>query len=185
MVFGHFRRVAESSRTSWLMSSSTPMLTSKAATTTDNDPRRPLAPPGLDNMPAQFSVPTHTTYFAGYLDATGRHFTDEKRLCALSVALMPSQILDGLTILGFTPVANPIREFERDIADFLGADPKSRLAFYLIEYFTWYKEFSNTCVCEKLQVGGGHDVLRRIAYRLFVDDKYEVIFLAYWKDYGR
>jgi hypothetical protein len=153
----------------------------RRAATTGNDPGQPLALPIVDNMTTQFSVPTHTTYFAGYLDAVGRHFTDEKRLCALSVTLMPSVILDRLTILATTPVEDMVRKFERDIADFLSTDPKSRLVFYLIEYFTWYKEFSDTCICEKLQLGGENELSRRTAYRLFVDHKYEVIFSAYWK----
>ena len=46
----------------------------------------------------EFSVPSHTTYFAGYLDAVGRHYTDERRLCVLSAAVMPSMILDGFSI---------------------------------------------------------------------------------------
>jgi hypothetical protein len=126
-------------------------------------------------------VPTHTTYFAGYLDAVGRRFTDEKWLCALSVALMPSLVLDGLTIHATTPVENTVSEFQRDIADFLSTDPKSLLVFYLIEYFAWYEEVSDTCICEKLQLGGEDELSRRTAYRLFVDHKYEIIFSAYWK----
>ncbi len=44
-----------------------------------------LAPPFVDNMADHFSVPTHATFFAGYLDAVGRQFTDGERLCMLSV----------------------------------------------------------------------------------------------------
>ena len=135
-------------------------------------------------MTSQFYVPTHTTYFSGYLDAVGRHFTDEKRLCALSIALMPSTAFDGLAVLSATPVEKMIREFERDIADFLNIDPRSRLVFYLIEYFAWYEEFSATCVCEKLQFGGEDNFSRHFAYRLFVDHRYEVIFLAHWRNHG-
>jgi hypothetical protein len=144
---------------------------------------RRLPPPVVDNVSSQFSVPTHTTYFAGYLDTVGRKFTDGRRLCALSVALMPSAILTGLNILGATPVENVVKEFTRGISDFLNTDPRDRLVFYLIEYFVWYEEFSNTCVCEKLQLEGESHLSRHTAYRLFVDHEYEVIFLAYWKDH--
>jgi len=129
-----------------------------------------------------FSVPSHTVYFAGYLDAVGRHYTDEKRLCALTVAVMPSMILDRLAIRTTTPVGNMVREFERDISQFLNTDPKNRLLFYLTEYFRWYEDFSDTCECEKLRLEGSDLSGDHTAYRLFVDHKHEVLFLAYWKD---
>ena len=131
-----------------------------------------------------FSVPSHTMYFAGYLDVVGRQYTDEKRLCARTVSVMPSRILDRLAIRTTTPVENMVRDFEYDISRLLNIDPKNRLLFYPTEYFCWYKEFSDTCVCEKLRLEGcdlSHD---HTAYRLFVDHKHEVIFLAYWKDKG-
>jgi hypothetical protein len=130
----------------------------------------------------EFSVSSHTTYFAGYLDAVGRHYTDEKRLCALSVAVMPSIILDGLAIRTITPVEDMVREFERDIAQFLNTDPRNRLLFYLTEYFDWYQQFSGSCVCEKLRLEGGDLSHDHLAYRLFVDHKHVVLFLASWKD---
>ena len=97
-------------------------------------------------MAGEFSVSSHTTYFAGYLDAVGRHYTHEKRLCALTADGMPSKIRDGLVVRATTPVENMVGEFERDISQFLNIDPKSRLVFYLTEYFGWYKASSDTCV---------------------------------------
>jgi len=129
-----------------------------------------------------FSVPSHTLRFEGYLDAVGRHYTDENRLCALTAALMPSRILGNHAIKTSTPVENMVREFERDISCFLNTDPRNRLLFYLTEYFCWYKNFSHACVCEKLRLEGGGISDDHTAYRLFVDHKYEVVFLAYWKD---
>jgi hypothetical protein len=129
-----------------------------------------------------FSVPSHTLRFGGYLDAVGRHYTDEKRLCALNAALMPSRILDNHAIKTTTPVENMVKEFERDISQFLSTDPRNRLLFYLTEYFCWYKEFSDACVCEKLGLEGGGISRDHTAYRLFVDHKHVVLFLAYWKD---
>jgi len=129
-----------------------------------------------------FSVPSHTLRFEGYLDAVGRHYTDEKQLCALTAALMPSKILDNHAIKTASPVENMVREFERDISRFLNTDPRNRLLFYLTEYFCWYKDFSHACVCEKLRLEGGAISHDHIAYRLFVDRQYEVVFLAYRKD---
>ena len=48
-----------------------------------------------------------------------------------------------------------VREFERDISQFLNTDPKNRLRFYLTEYFCLYKHSSDTCLCEKLRLEGG------------------------------
>ena len=133
-------------------------------------------------MGSEFSVPLHTLFFAGYLDAVGRHYTDDKRLCALTVTDAPSKILDGYAIKTKTPVENMVREFDRDISRFLNTDPRDRLLFYLTEYFCWYKHISHTCECEKLQLEGGALSHDHIAYRLFVDHEHEVLFFAYWKD---
>jgi hypothetical protein len=93
-------------------------------------------------------------------------------------------ILDRLAIRTTTPVENMVREFERDISRFLKTDPKNRLLFYLTEYFSWYKDFSDTCECEKLRLEGGDLSDDHTAYRLFVDHEHEVLFLAHWKDKG-
>lgn len=150
----------------------------------DATERQPAVVLGLvgTGVAGEFSVPSHTTYLAGYLDAVGRHYTDEKRLCALSVALMPSMILAGLTIKTTTTVDNIVREFERDISRLLNTDPKNRLVFYLTEYFAWYKDCSATCVCEKLRLEGAGISHDHVGYRLFVDHKHAVVFLASWKD---
>jgi hypothetical protein len=91
-------------------------------------------------------------------------------------------ILDGLAIKTTTPVQNMVKEFERDISQFLNTDPKNRLLVYLTEYFCWYKDFSDACVCEKLRFEGGGISHDHTAYRLLVDHTHEVLFLAYWKD---
>lgn len=135
-------------------------------------------------MTSEFSVPSHTLYFAGYLDAVGRHYTDEQRLCALTVAVTPSKILDDYAIRTKTPVENMAREFEHDISRFLGTDPRNRLLFYLTEYLCWYEHFSDAFECEKLRLEGDGISHDHIAYRLCVDHKHEVLFLAYWKDKG-
>jgi hypothetical protein len=96
-------------------------------------------------MAWEFSVPSHTTFFAGYLDAVGRHYSDERRLCAISAAVMPAEFREHLAIVNATPVDNMVRDFDRDIAKFLSTDSRNRLVFYLIEYCDWYKQFSDTC----------------------------------------
>jgi hypothetical protein len=133
-------------------------------------------------MARKFSVSYHTTFFAGYLDAVGRHYSDDEWLCAISVFALPAESPERLEIVSAKPVKNMVREFERDIAKFLDSDPKNRLVFYLTEYFDWYKGFSGTCVCEKVQVKGRDIPPDSLAYRLLVDQQHEVLFLAYWKE---
>ena len=67
-------------------------------------------------MNGEFSVPSHTIFFDGYLDAVGRHFTDDRRLCALTAAVTPSRILERLSIVSATPVEDMTKAFDRDIA---------------------------------------------------------------------
>jgi hypothetical protein len=135
-------------------------------------------------MAREFSVPSHTTFFNGYLDAVGRHYSDESRLCAISAAIMPAESLQHLATVGTTPVENMVTEFASDSARFLGTDPRNRLVFYLIEYFDWFKQFSDNCVCERVRLSGDGFPDDHIAYRLFIDETHEVLFLGYWKDKG-
>lgn len=135
-------------------------------------------------MAGEFSVPSHTVFFAGYLDAVGRHFTDDTRLCAMTATVMPTNFLEGLAIVSALPVENMVKEFERDIAKFLHTDPKIGLLFYLTEYFDWYKQFSGSCNCEKVRLKGRDLPHGHIAYRLFIDHHHQVLFLGYWKDKG-
>ena len=132
-------------------------------------------------MSHEFSITSHTTFFDGYLDAVGRHYSDERRLCAISVNLMPAEFLVHLSIASDEPIENMVRDFERDIAKFLNTDSTNRLVFYLIEYFDWYRQFSDTCTCEKVQVRGSDFPDDYIAYRLFIDGAHEILFLGCWK----
>lgn len=133
-------------------------------------------------MAGEFSVPSHTIFFDGYLDAVGRHYTDDRRLCALTAAVTPSRILERLSIVSTTPVEDMVEAFDCDIAKFLHTDSRNRLVFYLIEYFAWYKQFSDICECEKVRFTGEDFPHEHIAYRLFIDHTHEVFFLAYRKD---
>jgi hypothetical protein len=135
-------------------------------------------------MPVDFSVPSHTTYFAGYLDAVGRQFSAASRRCDLAVQMMPSTMLDGISVKAAVPVEKMVVDFERDISRFLGANPRNPLVFYLIEYFGWYEDFSDACSCEKLTLEGGELSPDHFAYRLRVSHEHEVIFLASWRSRG-
>jgi hypothetical protein len=133
-------------------------------------------------MAFDFSVPTHTTFFAGYLDAVGRQYTNE-RLCALTVRTTPAGIpLDGLEVSNVSPIENMVREFQADISRFLNADPKQRVVFYLVEYFCWYKEFSTRCDCHRVTVRGQGITDEQIGFHLNVNNEHDVVFLGYWRD---
>jgi len=125
-------------------------------------------------------IPTkdHMHYFAGYLDAVTRLYTTEKILYASAVILIPnnSSIEDQLD-------AKIIKEdkfqkmviFEKDISSFLSVDPKERMIFYLTEYFLWFKEFSNSCVCKKYVLSGNNIPDNHLVYKLFVNEKHHII----------
>jgi Sigma-70 factor, region 1.1 len=112
----------------------------------------------------------------------GRHYTDEKRLCAISATVLPAEFMERREIVSATPVDDMVRVFQGDIVTFLNADPRNRLVFYLIEYFDWFKQFSDNCVCERVRVTGEGFPNEHIAYRLLINHTYEVLFLAYWMD---
>jgi hypothetical protein len=135
-------------------------------------------------MAAEFSVSSHTTYFAGYLDAVGRQFSTASQRCNLAVQVMPSTMLDRFSVKSAHPVERMIGDFQHDICKFLGADPKAPLLFYLIEYFSWYNHFSDVCSCEKLSLEGEGLSPDHFAYRLKVNNQSEVVFLASWGTRG-
>ena len=135
-------------------------------------------------MAGEFSVPSHTTYFAGYLDAVGRKYSIQGRLCSLTAHVMPTLLLDEFRIESATHVDRMTVQFEQDISRFLNADPKDPLVFYLVEYFGWYDDFSDTCTCEKLVLAGGGLSDDYVAYRLVVNGEHEVVFLASWDQRG-
>jgi hypothetical protein len=133
-------------------------------------------------MAFEFSVPTHTTFFSGYLDAVGRQYTNE-RLCALTVRMAPTgSPIEGLSVSNAAPVENMVKEFQADISRFLNADPKQRIVFYLVDYFCWYKEFSSSCDCYRVMVRGEGITDEQIGFRLNVDNEHDVVFLGYWRD---
>src|ERR1700742_4584069 len=96
------------------------------------------------DMSWQFSVADHAIFFNGYLDAVGRHYSDDKRLCALSAALAPSDFLQQLSISSRAPVSDMTRDFDREVSALLATDSSVRLIFYLVEYFEWFREFSSS-----------------------------------------
>lgn len=107
-------------------------------------------------MPERFelSVPEHVTFLAGYMDAVGRVLTTDSDLFALT-ARSARATLDGDLVLGAAVrtrsfVENWSKEFGSLVDDFLGMDQRSRLGFYLIDYICWFKEFTGTAKCFKL-----------------------------------
>ena len=131
-------------------------------------------------MAVEFSVPSHTTFFSGYLDAVGRQFSTRARRCDLVARESPSNVLDGIALKAAAPIEKMVVDFERNISRFLSADPRTPIVFYLTEYFGWYDDFSDVCTCERLTLEGGDLSPDHFAYRLQVNNEHEVIFLASW-----
>ena len=85
-----------------------------------------------------FSIPEHTRFLAGYMDAVGRALTSDSELISLSARVIEGES-EAETILGVPlgsghRVENWSREFGGLVENVLCADQRSRLGFYLIEY---------------------------------------------------
>ena len=124
-------------------------------------------------------------YFDGYLDAVGRQFSTNETLVALS-----SRVLDGQVSIEdilssneykFIAAENNEINFEEDISTFLVTDPRERLLFYLVEYFEWFKQFSETYSCEKLHLSGDNAPDKYLGYLLTCNKNIKIFVYIYEK----
>ena len=128
------------------------------------------------------SVPEHTIYFSGYLDAVGRQYTTEDYLYCLNVRLIDDASIQselGLSIVKCSDVADMVVDFETSISKILNTDPRERVIFYLIEYFMWYRDHFEKCVVKKLILQGDNLPENHLAYKLIINDSFEVLFLCF------
>jgi len=127
----------------------------------------------------EISIPDHTMYFSGYLDAVGRVYTTEKELVSLTAAIVSDKAsaekLYGIEIVGEKETSDMAASFEQSVSEFLGTDPTERLVFYLVEYFMWFQEYSNSCVCKECTLKWKESPNRYIAYNLRVNEAYDIL----------
>ena len=133
------------------------------------------------------SIPEHTIYFDGYLDAVGRQYTTDEYLYCLNAYLINNSSLQkdfGLSIVESSTVKDMVVEFEKSISKMLNVDPRERLIFYMIEYFMWYQEYTEKCIVQKLVLKGDDLPDNHLAYKLSINDSYEVLFLCHISQKG-
>ena len=123
--------------------------------------------------------------FDGYLDAVGRQFSTDENLVALSSRVLDNQV--GIDDVVSSKEYEFIRansndvSFEKEINNFLGVNPKERLVFYLVEYFEWFKQFSETYSCEKLYLSSADAPNKYLGYLLTCNKKIKIFVYIYEK----
>jgi len=127
----------------------------------------------------EISVPEHTIYFNGYLDAVGRVYTTDSTLYVLSALIISedSSLENQLEakIVESNEVKDIVRDFESGVSELLKTDPRERLIFYLVEYFSWFEEYTKSCKCVSYKLEGENIPPNHIAYTLNVNNKYNVL----------
>lgn len=127
----------------------------------------------------EITIPDHTMYFSGYLDAVGRVYTTEEELVSLTSAIVHDKAsVDneyGVEIAEEKVVSEMVASFEKSVSEFLSTDPTERLVFYLVEYFMWFQEYSESCVCKECTLKWKASPDRYLAYKLRVNDDYNVL----------
>ena len=78
-------------------------------------------------------IADHTNYFAGYLDAVGRLYTNEEILCGMSAILMA----DGTSVekqlscsvAEFKETSDMVRSFQESVSNLLGKNTRKGILF--------------------------------------------------------
>ena len=125
------------------------------------------------------SIPEHTIFFSGYMDAVSRLYSDHKVLCGMSaeILLEGSSISDRFkcTVIETKEIKNMTTEFQHSVAELLQADTEQRVLFYLIDYFSWYKDLTISCHCTSYKLIGASIPEKYFAYMLNVNNEYNVL----------
>jgi len=134
-------------------------------------------------MEMQISVPEHTRFFDGFLDAVRRIYTTDDLLYGLSAQIIPKnssiEALLNAKIIYSEDIKEMTVVFEKSVSDLLQSDSREQLIFYWVEYFSWFIEFTHFCECTSVKLEGKDILLDPIAYLLKINDKYKVsVFLS-------
>lgn len=117
-----------------------------------------------------FSIPEHTMYLAGYMDAVGRELTNEEELISLSSNYLSiSQASEDILcapIIDLHLIGNWSFEFGSLIEDKFGINERSRLGFYLVDYIGWFHQFTDDVECFKITCKSQPGILFEAIYLL-------------------
>lgn len=138
-------------------------------------------------MPAtsatDFSIPRHTDYLCGYMDAVGRVLSTGDVLYALLARRLESGQTPGL-MLGADPGGQTLvedwsREFSRLVEDLLVLDPRDILAFHLIELINKYDACTQNAQCFRLDCTPlCATTIQQAVYLLQLQDDEQVLIVA-------
>jgi hypothetical protein len=137
----------------------------------------------MESNTFKLSIPEHTIWLDGYMDAVGRVVTTDSELYALCTRRVSDdeeieEIL-GVKIQSRSRVQNWSREFSSLAGQFLGLDERSRLAFYLVEMICWFESFTACAACFKIECARlRSDVIDQAAYVLEIENSERVLLLA-------
>ena len=113
------------------------------------------------------------------MDATARVFTTETVLVSMWAEIIPNrQSLRSemqAKIIGENLVQDPVLHFENAVEDFLHVKATTRLLFYLVEYWMWFKEYTKSFKCFELSVEFSQPVIKQRVYILEVDEEYTIL----------
>ncbi len=138
----------------------------------------------VPDKPFQFSVSKHAIFIAGYMDAVARSLTTDSVLCGLT-ARDAKEVLDGDLAFGAAvrakvEVQSWSKEFAALVDNFFpGLNQRSRLGFYLLEYISWFSEFTDNARCLKLDCDLIEPrTMAQAVYLLELDGDHHVVLLA-------
>jgi len=124
------------------------------------------------------NVKEHTYFINGYMDAVGRHYTDDNVLVGINAQLLESNqtIEDRLecSIKETSDVKNFAADFENSISSLLGINTQERMLFYLIEYAMWFEEYTQSCIVKKHKIIGVNVKAISNIYSLHINEKYNI-----------
>jgi hypothetical protein len=131
----------------------------------------------------EFSVPDHVTFLAGYMDAVGRVLTTDSVLWGLTARdareVLDGDLLFGVAVRARSSVENWSKEFGSLVDTFLRMNQRHRLGFYLVDYICWFKEFTQSAECFKLDCDSLHpNTIAQATYLLKLDGNHRVLLLA-------
>lgn len=137
----------------------------------------------LATAATDFSIPRHTDYLCGYMDAVGRILSTGDVLYALLAQRLapgqtPGSVL-GAAPGGQTPIKDWSREFGRLAEDLLVLDPRDILAFHLIDLINWYDAYTQNAQCFRLDCAPlCATTIQQAVYLLQLQDDEQVLIVA-------
>jgi hypothetical protein len=124
-------------------------------------------------------IPKHTNFICGYMDAMVRAYSGGEHVIGLSAIIIPcdSSVEEELScrITSSEEIENLSHSFCKELSILLNTDSREKVLFYLVEYLTWYKEYTISCKCLKLELSGASVPLQHAAYLFHINSEFNVL----------